>query len=730
MPIKAVAQGKKFTFPDGTSPEQMGAAIDEYFGGQKPQPASAEQFRQEQIQQQPLTIMEQRAQALGAPAMSRPELMSNRAIELERVREQNPYLASTIEEMSPLERTAVGFQQGLRQAGRGVGKIAGQDFFPEVNAPFMQTLQDVSPAANIGNIAGQAAPFLAAAPLTGTVGTGLQLTRGGAQLVPQITSTAGRAAATSALGATEGGTIAAGQDKSAGEVIGSTLLGGAFGAGAEIAIPVINRSGRAILSKFGLKGEAFDAAGNITHEAQDIIQKAKINPDDFLTSAIDGADIGDQARKKAFEKLGLTPTQAQVTRDKDLFSKQVEAFTQQGKVTEAIERQDRILKERASTELASFGGVPERSNESVFNAIADKAVTLDDEISKLYKAAREAAPDEKNVRFSRTAAFLRENAPSDDFSGNVIKALNGKMERMGVLKDFKASGRVSVEQAEELRIFANSLFPAANEFGRGVIRDFKNAIDDDALSASGQDFFKSARDAKRNFELGLSTTNKTKFGQREKSLVRDILIEKVSPDKLADVALSRGSTYDSQSIRELKDYLLSGNEKQVSQGIQAWNDLRSQAMKNVLSDAFRGPINRDGVQSLSRAGIETGIRKIGKDKFNVLFTKAEKDFIFDLAAVAALREPPPGVKPSPSGPAIRVLQQSLAKMPYLGGDLANQAIDAIKNKVDEKKVLSLVEAAEKVAKQNNKIFESRIRQTGVAQAAPLIAIPATANEEQ
>ena len=51
MPITATAQGKKFTFPDGTSPEQMGGAIDEFFAQQ---PAKTEQpqeaFNLEQFQ--------------------------------------------------------------------------------------------------------------------------------------------------------------------------------------------------------------------------------------------------------------------------------------------------------------------------------------------------------------------------------------------------------------------------------------------------------------------------------------------------------------------------------------------------------------------------------------------------------------------------------------------------------------------------------------------------------
>ncbi len=50
MPITATAQGKKFTFPDGTPPEQMGAAIDEFFSNQQQAP---EQPAQQAVQQQP-----------------------------------------------------------------------------------------------------------------------------------------------------------------------------------------------------------------------------------------------------------------------------------------------------------------------------------------------------------------------------------------------------------------------------------------------------------------------------------------------------------------------------------------------------------------------------------------------------------------------------------------------------------------------------------------------------
>lgn len=49
MPV-ANAQGKRFNFPEGTTPEQMGIAIDEFFGGQAQQ-AQSQQAPTQQPQQ-------------------------------------------------------------------------------------------------------------------------------------------------------------------------------------------------------------------------------------------------------------------------------------------------------------------------------------------------------------------------------------------------------------------------------------------------------------------------------------------------------------------------------------------------------------------------------------------------------------------------------------------------------------------------------------------------------
>ena len=700
------------------------------------QPTGSELLIQQKNQDMPLTIMQQRAAAMGVDPQTsdRAVLTSDREIRLKQLQEENPFLFDIIQDLNPAEAAAIGFQQGLRTIARGAGKVAGQNLFPEVNDPALQKLQEASTAANIGKIAGEAAPFAAAAPLTGAAGTGLQITRGGTQIVPQIASTKGRALASGALSGAEGASIAAGQDKSGSEVALSALLGGTLGAGAEISIPVINRSARKVLDKLGFKGgRAIDDSGNLTQEAITTLRNEGVEVDEFLKETFENADIGDDARRAVFENLGITPTQAQVTRDKNLFSDQLEAFSQEGQVTQAIERQDRVLNDLVRKEVGSIGGVAERASQSVSDAIIDKAVQLDDKIVNIYRQAEEAAPNAKNVKFNNAARLLKTSAGSNDATGGVISALKGKMESMGVLNDWRASGRVSVQQAEELRKFANSLFDSSTSFGRGFIRDFKNSLDSDALEASGKDFFEQARQAKADFEEGLSTTSKSNFSKRKKSLVRDILEEKIPEDKIAERVVSRGSAYDAKSLVELRDYLTSGNEAQVAQGIESWNDIRSQAMKNIFDSAFKGPANREGVRQITRAGIESGIKKIGPQKFNVLFSPDERKFLTDILSVSYLREPPPGVKASPSGPAIRTLQSALSRLPYVGGEIANRLIDDVRKKATEKRVLDLVDMAERASKKNNEMFEKKLRNSKAGKAltaSPLIAVPALAEEEE
>ncbi len=231
---------------DDLIPQKSSGAFSDLIPAQQVSPDSdllSPRAQQELSPQQQQQLIEARERQLSVlPEDQRPIGPSapvKRAQAFEQLRQENPALAAEIESLSPTEAAAIGFQQGLRTIARGASKPFGADAFPEVVSPEMKALQKTRGATQIGKIVGEAAPFAAAAPLTGTIGTGFQLTRG-ATLVPQITSTAGRAAVTGGLGAAEGAAIAAGEDKPAGEVALAAGLGGVIGAGAEV-LPALRR---------------------------------------------------------------------------------------------------------------------------------------------------------------------------------------------------------------------------------------------------------------------------------------------------------------------------------------------------------------------------------------------------------------------------------------------------------------------------------------------------------
>jgi hypothetical protein len=238
MPIVKVGD-QRIKFPDDMSQEDIRAVLQKQFSPSKPVPGS--ELLSPEAQSLPpehqRLLLEARERQLGVlPESVRPtapSASSQRKQAFESLRERDPFLAQTIEELGPVEAAAVGFQQGLRTLGRGVSRPFGGDVFQELEDPALQELQKTRGSAQLGKIAGEAAPFIAAAPLTGTVGTGVQLTRGGATLVPQVTSTAGRTGISGALGATEAATIAAGEGAAPDQIATSALLGGALGAGAE-----------------------------------------------------------------------------------------------------------------------------------------------------------------------------------------------------------------------------------------------------------------------------------------------------------------------------------------------------------------------------------------------------------------------------------------------------------------------------------------------------------------
>ena len=625
--------------------------------------ASARQRQSQSVQ--PEVVQPQVAEVPQAPAQAGGSVggRTGKAARLraKRLDEREAFLTSLpagrrelIESISPLEAALIGAGEGFTTIGRGLG-IADQAT-PEEKESFEQ-LRQAQPSATVGKVVAEAAPFLV--PGLGAA---------------NIVSTPARVAATVGLGATEGGIIARGEGKSAGEQLFSAGIGGSVAGAIELGLPIIGRIGgsliRRVLGK-SPKGAVIDAAGNPSKEFTKALDEAGLKFEDILDDAageLKGqvTDPGQAARKALLESEGLTPTKAQVTRKAADFQTQQEAGKTSTKVRAALERQEALLSTRFDNAVIETGGKAAKPTNTVIDSVVEKASVLDKEVSRLYKVAREVAPGEKNVRPNSLVETIRRLSPQNRKGGFNVESIVGDLQSKGLIdKDLNIQGRVSVEVAEDARQFMNKLFDPQNGFGNDQLRQLKEALDADVFRSAGKDVFNQGRAAKTAFEKELTRAKISKFDSRKANLVRDVLENKINPDTLAkDVVFSK--KWRDTDIKQLKDYL-----SNTDTGKAAFNDLRADVLQNIKNKAFICAVDEQGFQSLSRDKLEKALKEVGQSKLNVLFTPKERGFLNRMLNVSKIREPVRGtvLGEGPSGQAINKLRAEIRK----GSILANLA---------------------------------------------------------
>lgn len=600
---------------------------------------------------------QRRARGIGEDGLTREQRMQQ-IIEQERqrlIREQN-------EELNPLEAGLVAAGRGLTTIGRGLGLADPED---EATTRAFQDLQKRQPVATtVGEIVGESAPFLIPGAGLGAIG-----------------STGLRVAGTAGLGALEGGLIARGHGLDIGEILFSAGIGGTAAGALELALPVIGRIGGKVFRKItnkAPKGAIIDAAGNPSDEFLRALEESGQSFDDIVRETAEElqgqvVDPRQAARKSFLESQGIEPTRAQVTRNAADFQAQQEAAKTSSRVRDALETQQAVLTSRFDNAILQSGGDANTPVSTVFDSLTEKATKLDQEVSDLYNLARATSPGEKNVRMGTLAGRLRKLAPSNQASGGAVKAIVGDLQEKRVLdSNMKVIGKIDVETAEEARKFMNSLFDPQNPFRNGLLRQLKDALDDDVFKAAGDDVFKQARKAKADFESGLSRAKVSKFDQRGDNLVRDILENKINPDDMVNKVVF-GKRWRAKDLDQLKQYISTDEA-----GKKAFDDMRAETLQMIKDRAFIGPEDANGFRALSRDKLQKSLAQIGREKMNVLFSPPEQKFLRDMLEVAKLREPVRGTAlgRGPSAQAVARLESKLRDLPILGSlvDLIN--IDA------------------------------------------------------
>lgn len=572
----------------------------------------------------------------------------------------------------------VGAGRGLTTVLRGLGISDPED--PIVTQAFKELKEQRPISTTVGEIAGEAAPFLAAAPLAGA---GLATSTAGRALLPAARTIGQRALGSGILGATEGAVITRGLGGDEGQQIEGGIIGGAIASGAELVLPRISRLGGKLIRRItGSQPTApiLNASGQPSPELAQALDKAGLSFDDLgveaqrLVEAGDVEDVASLGRQSFLEEQGIIPTRAQVTGDATDFQAQQELAKTSGRVRRALEGQESVLASRFENAVTETGGSANRSNSPVIDFVADRSINLDAAISTAYKQAREVASDQKVVALSGLAKSIKDIAGSDRATGGLASATRDILRSRGVLpqKGLRVQGNIDAATAEEVRKDMNALFDSLSPFGRQKLAVMKNALDKDVERAVGEDVFAIARTAKAEFEKDLRRAKINKFDTRKKNLVRDILENKVNPDRfLNDAVLS--NSIRSTDLEELKRFLqLDGD----GSGVDAWNDLRAEAMQHIRDTAFKEVAAEP---ALSRAGLEKALNKdFGRDKLRVLFSQDERKFLNDMLKVSKLREPKRGTAlgKGPSAQAVGQLENVVKRIPLVAGLFEGLATDA------------------------------------------------------
>ncbi len=618
MPVIARAQGKKFTFPDGTSPEQMGGAIDEFFS--KPQEKTFD-----------LESFDPAGESFpsGDP---KPEFSGSGIIE-------------------PI--AAIGSSVGTSIAGglAGLGAELTPGNEPGVGGDVVKQFQEASFQPKTR--AGQENLEAIGSVMQGVVDR-FNVPASGIGALMELISFQGLDQAVKTIGDV--------QSKGAGPTLGERTFEETGSPAAAAAAATVPDLVGAILGTKGAvrAGQAIPegTGAAVAETAQQTGQAVGRGARRVVSGAEETAE--QSARRSALESEGLDPLRAQVTRDAGEFQSQQELAKKSGPVRARLEQQEARLSGAFEQRATDTQGQIVTSTSTAIDEVLERSIRIDEEIGGLYRQAREAAPNSQDIRLNRLASNLQQLAGEENISGGLISSVRSNLRSRGILDDEnRIVGRISVDVAEQIRQDINLLHNSVTDRGRQLSRQLKDSLDDDVFSQRGADLFDSARTAKRNFEQGLNRANISKFDKRKASLVRDMLDNKVNPDTFVnDVVFAK--KWRSEDINQLRLYL-----RQSESGQQAWNDLRAQTINEIRDRSFKGPIRSDGVtQSLSRDALEKTLNKLG-NKVDVLFSPGERAFFNRMQEVARLREPPPATFAG-KGPSAQAISQAKARFPVVG----------------------------------------------------------------
>jgi hypothetical protein len=563
-------------------------------------------------------------------------------------------------EQGPIDSLLIGAGRGFYNIGRGLGLVEPAG---EVEKQAYAALQEQRPiATTIGEVVGESAPFVIPGAGAGKI----------AALAP-------RAAAMAGLGAAQGTISARGRGEDLNTQMASGAIGGAVAGGLELALPYIGRAAGSVVRRVTGRepaGQLIDSAGRPTAELQDALAKAGISYDELaesamreLTQAAPGTDPAQAARAALFASENIPATRGAITQDFAQQATEARLAESASDIAaspfrETIKGQSEAIKGRLDDLIQNLG-VPERTGESLKEALSGRKSLLKAEKSALYRKAAEQA---ENVGVLPILPDNIAGAIPDDQAVRRISrlvpgqagALDDLLIEFGVKKAPEGfTGQVTPLSLGNLEDFRSAINMIERSDNTGTIKvlsgPVKSALDAEAdlmADAVEQAGISGAADLIGTLKQARGVVREVKTEFSPQALAgrlidtqRDGVTEKIEASKVIPTLFSKATPVE--QLKKTLGNLSKGGEK----GKQAIGDLQAATIMSLMDKAYGATGRKIGETPIfGPAAFQKALKDIGEDKINVLFSgnKEALQRLKNIEGIAKLIQPPNAAVPKGS----------------------------------------------------------------------------------
>lgn len=643
MPITAKAQGKTFTFPDGTTPEDMGAAIDEFFSQQVPQP----------VQEQPVSI-----DAGGdLPIIPQEAMQADLSI------------ASPTARATAVQRRREARTGGVRQ--------------PQPDQP-QEPRQEFDIKKEIGGVIDGLTALGIGGPLKGFMQAGATVEGIGREMMTgDFFSTDPKVKAEST--------------KRIIDTITQRV------SGVDESIPILapqTERGQKMVEAVGQFGEAFAPLATMTPMLGPVqagtqaaraatppvtMPKVKVRLDNLKPSSLRKAELGfkkndlsvgaaktpEELERAATSRMLPVPfkgesklTEGQVKRDFEILQFEKETAKRADIGLPLRER----LENQAETLIQNFDALSEQAQPMlkdyrevglfIDESLKSRLSKLKRKENKLYAEARAAGEMAEDVTLNELTDSFNDISRFSGVAPNANAIIN-EAKRLKIVDDELNALPTSLDDYELFRQFINQSTDLSNPPQSRVRRIVIDTIDDGLLDKGGELYQvarKHSSNVKREFEnVGLTKRLlSTKPGTEDRAIALEDVFKKIYVDSPID------------DINKLRGTLL----KSGDEGKQAWADIKSLGIDYIKDKALSySQTDSRGNPVLSTEALNRTISQLDqKGKLASLYGKKNAQVIRDLGDIAKVinTAPPGAVNFSNTASALQVALDSLATFGVTG----------------------------------------------------------------